>query len=86
VTMAWNPFIAPYLLTFAVGYLTARWIYPRRTIPARAPESIDNAEITATYLAGQKVDALRLYRTRYRCDLKQAQASLRALLNAMGRP
>jgi hypothetical protein len=86
VAMTWNPFIESYFLVFAVGYLTARRIYRRGTLPSHAPESIDHAEIVATYRAGRKVDALRLYRMRYGCDLKQGQAGLQALLHSTGNP
>jgi hypothetical protein len=83
VTVTWSAFVPPFL-AYAAGYFMARWIYLRRaaSLPPRSPENVSDADIMAEYRAGRRIDALRLYRARYPCSLKEGKAGLQAMVNA----
>ncbi|GGA06064.1 hypothetical protein [Dyella caseinilytica] len=87
MTLTWNTAALLFFLVYSAGYLSARWLYLRTDISQtpRSPESIDDEAILTEYRAGRRIDALRLYRTRYLCGLKEAQAGLQALVKAADR-
>jgi len=71
----------PYLfaaLAFCIGFELARNIYSksRATASVRPPESISDAEIEAAAHQGHYIEALRLYRQRHRCSLKDAKQAI----------
>ena len=61
-------------LCFIVGFLFARILYRRRANDATRirPEDISDAEIEAELRMGHKVEAIKLCRQKYGCDLKTA--------------
>jgi hypothetical protein len=84
VTLTWNIVTLLCVLAYIMGYRTARWRYLRETVAPPSPDSVSDADIMAAHRAGRRIDALRLYRTRYQCGLKEAQAGLQALAKVTG--
>lgn len=75
------------VLCFVAGFLLARWIYFRshaNTVPHRT--DIGDAEIEAALRAGHKIDAIKLCRQKYGCDLKKAMDEINAMSTKMGLP
>jgi ribosomal protein L7/L12 len=71
----------PYLLAalaFCIGFELARNIYSksRATAPVRLPESISDAEIEAAVHRGRYIEAIKLYRQRHNCGLKDAKQTI----------
>ncbi|MDO1530300.1 hypothetical protein QMK61_15795 [Fulvimonas sp. R45] len=77
--------IAPCAGAFLLGFATAR-LFQRRPAPQAPPpdESIGDAQIEAEVRAGRTVEALRLYRRRYACDLRQAKEAIDDLARRKG--
>ena len=63
-------------ITFVIGFQLARMLY-RRTDTSTAPRrDISDSEIDAALRARQKIEAIKLYRQRTGCGLKEAQAAI----------
>lgn len=75
-----DPPLSPWLVglvCFVAGFLLARSIYRRpATPPPRVYREIDDAQIDTEIRAGRTIDAIKLYRERYRCGLKEAKAAV----------
>jgi hypothetical protein len=79
VTIPLSTSVLLILLAYGAGYEVARRIYHRSAAPERAPDSISDEEIVREHLAGRYVNALKLYRTRYACGLKDAQRGIQLM-------
>ena len=67
-----QPWLLP-LICFVAGYLLARVFYRRGQTGSTSPRTdISDAEIEAELRMGHKVEAIKLYRQKYGCDLKTA--------------
>jgi hypothetical protein len=78
--------IAPYASAFLLGFATAR-LFQRRA-PAGPPpardDSVSEAQIEAEVRAGRTIEALRLYRRRYACGLRQAKEAIDDIARRQG--
>lgn len=66
---------------FIAGFLLARAIYrrtPAITVAPRAPQDIRDEEIDANIRAKRTIEAIKLYRLRYACGLKEARQAIEA--------
>ncbi|MGC1549817.1 MAG: hypothetical protein WA777_14945 [Rhodanobacter sp.] len=75
----------PYLfaaLAFCIGFELARNLYSkqRATAPVRPAESISDAEIEAAVHQGHYIEAIKLYRQRHNCGLKDAKQAIDTLV------
>jgi ribosomal protein L7/L12 len=86
VTVEWPTMVLIIFAAFSAGHWWARRVYSRPSAPERTPESICDEEILAEHFAGRKINALKLYRTRHDCGLKDAQAGLQMMSKAAGKP
>jgi ribosomal protein L7/L12 len=67
-----QPWLLP-VICFAGGYLLARVFYRgKQTGPPSPRTDISDAEIEAELRMGHKVEAIKLCRQKYGCDLKTA--------------
>lgn len=68
------------VIAFAAGFQLARMIY-RRTETPMAPRhniNINDSDIDAALRARQTIEAIKLYRQRTGCRLKEAKAAVEA--------
>ncbi|MFC5741689.1 hypothetical protein [Dyella tabacisoli] len=70
-----------WILPFVIGFLLARGIYrkPYDTTPAPQRTDITDAQIEAEVRAKRLVEAIRLYRQRSGCSLKEAKSAVEAM-------
>ncbi|MFC4762782.1 hypothetical protein [Dyella koreensis] len=65
------------ILTFVIGFQLARMIYRRTDTPTIAPRrDISDNEIDAALRARQTIEAIKLYRQRTGCGLKESRAAI----------
>lgn len=66
-------------LCFIAGFLLARLVYRRQPEGLAQPRAdVDGADIDAEACAGHRVDAMRLMRRKYGCDVRTAKSDLDA--------
>ncbi|WP_266158081.1 hypothetical protein [Dyella silvatica] len=70
-----------WIMPFVAGFLLARYIYRKSNEPLPQPlrTDITDAEIEAAIRAKRTVEAIRLYRQRSGCDLKEAKSAVEAM-------
>jgi ribosomal protein L7/L12 len=70
-----------WIVPFAIGFLLARGIYRRSPdmLPQPLRTDITDAEIEAAIRAKRTVEALRLYRQRSGCDVREAKSAVEAM-------
>ncbi|SFS01668.1 hypothetical protein SAMN05216570_1548 [Dyella sp. OK004] len=66
------------VLAFAAGFLLARMIYRRTDTHAAPRRDISDSEIDAALRSRQTIEAIKLYRQRTGCDLKEAKTAIQA--------
>jgi hypothetical protein len=79
-----DPTLSPWLVDlacFVAGFLVARHIYRGATVrtdrtPPRIDREIDDTRIDAEIRAGRTIEAIKRYRGRHRCGLKEAKAAV----------
>lgn len=70
-----------WIVPFVIGFLLARGIYRKSqdTPPQPLRTDITDAEIETAIRAKRTVEAIRLYRQRSGCDLKEAKSAVEAM-------
>lgn len=63
-------------LAFVIGFQLARMIYRRTDAPTELRRDIGDSEIDAALRARQTIEAIKLYRQRTGCDLKEAKTAI----------
>lgn len=87
-----DPTLSPWLVDlacFVAGFLVARHLYRGATVrtdrpPTRIVREIDDAQIDAEIRAGRTIEAIKLYRDRHRCGLKEAKAAIDRRASELG--
>jgi len=65
-------------LAFVAGFQLARIIYRRTSVPTTPQRDISESDIDAALRARQTIEAIKLYRQRTGCGLKEAKAAIEA--------